>query len=84
MIKTVEISWDEFCRQQSSLMGKLLPALRSLNRDSIALRTRDWSILPRWEESAFYFESYEDEPVSYSSAEEDIQLLVTAVPFGSI
>jgi hypothetical protein len=84
VIKTVEIDWNEFCKRHSSLMDRLLPALRSLNADSIALRTPEWSILPRWEDGAFYFESYENEPEAYSSADEDVQLRVTGVPFGSI
>lgn len=84
MIKTVEINWDEFQRRYAPLLDRLMPALSSIDEDSIALRTEDWSILPRWDEQAFYFELYDDEPAEYNAEDEDTQVLVTGVPFGKI
>jgi hypothetical protein len=84
VIKTVEISWDEFRKRYALLLDRIMPALRSIDEDSIALRTEDWSILPRWDDQAFYFEVYGDEPTEYNAADDDTQMLVTGVPFGKI
>lgn len=81
MIKTVCQSWDEFQDSHRALMAELLPLLRCMDEDSIALRTLRWAVLPRWEKNAFFFESYEDEPEVYADGGEDVQLLVTDVPW---
>lgn len=84
MITTVTQSWNEFCAANSGLMGQLLPALQRLDQDTIAWRTLDWSILPQWEQNAFIFELYADQPQTTVAGGEQIQLLVTDVPWDEI
>ncbi len=83
MMKTVPLSWDDFRQKYAALMDELLPALRRVDADCVSLRTQSWGILPRFEDSAFIFEPYDEEPLTFRGGEEDSQILVTGVPWGN-
>ncbi|MBR0108882.1 MAG: hypothetical protein IJM07_07125 [Pyramidobacter sp.] len=77
-IQTVELDWNAFSERFASLMDELLPVLRTIDEDTVAHRTENWSLLPRWDENELVFELYSDD------GQNETQYVVSGVPWGTL
>ena len=59
-------------------------ALRGIDDETIAFRTEEWSVLPRWDSGEFIFEYYAEEPDTFHPGDDETQIVVTNVPWGNL
>lgn len=83
MLQTETIEWSQFKERFAFLMGEMAPALRGVDDETIAFRTGEWAVLPRWDAGEFIFEYYAEEPDTFRPGDDETQILVTNVPWGN-